>query len=412
MSTVRQRSARRAGHALLGRISNGCLEVREGDIVTRFGSEDAELHARVEVRDPEAWPQLLRGSNGYATSYSEGLWDSPDLVSVVRLTARNMAGVDRLRRRFHPLLAPAQRLAGKVPRNTRNGARSNIAAHYDLGNRLFETFLDPTMMYSCAYFEDAGASLEEAQLAKLDRICRKLELSPGDHLLEIGTGWGGLAMHAAQEYGSRVTTTTISHEQREYVLGRIADRGLQDRITVLDQDYRDLEGRFDKLVSIEMIEAVGWQYFETFFRKCSSLIRDDGLMLLQAITIADDLYEVEKAGKSFANTVVFPGGCLPSERLIGELVSERTDMSPTWSDDITPHYAETLRLWRQAFNESAHELEPLGYDERFRRMWNFYLAFSEAGFRERRIRDLQLCFAKPGYSRASNRTVRDERVAV
>jgi len=399
----RHRIARRVAHALLARIADGCLEVYEDGSISRFGSPASDLRARVDVRDPAAWSQIMRGSVGFAEGYADGLWESPDPVAVVRLTARNMAGVDRARRRLHPFLAPIQRLMRMVPRNTRRGARSNVAAHYDLGNTLFEAFLDKTMMYSCAYFGRPEDTLEEAQVAKLDRICERLELGPEDHLLEIGAGWGGLAIHAAREYGSRVTTTTISKEQREYAMARIANLGLQDLVTVLDRDYRDLEGQFDKLVSIEMIEAVGWQYFETFFRKCSSLIREDGLMLLQAITIDDELYELEKASKSFANTAVFPGGCLPSERLIGELVATLTDMTPIWSDDITHHYAETLRLWRQSFNDAAPKLEPLGYDDRFQRLWNFYLAFSEGGFRERRIRDLQLLFAKPAYDRAPGR---------
>ncbi|MDQ3572609.1 MAG: cyclopropane-fatty-acyl-phospholipid synthase family protein [Actinomycetota bacterium] len=410
--TFRHRIARRAGHALLARIADGYLEVHEDGSVFRFGSVRSELRARVNVRDAAAWSRIMRGSSGLAQGYADGLWESPDPVAVVRLTARNMTGIDRARRRLHPFLAPVQRLIGMVPRNTRRGARSNIAAHYDLGNTLFGTFLDKTMTYSCAYFTRPEATLEEAQVAKLDRICERLNLEPDDHLLEIGTGWGGLAIHAAQKYGCRVTTTTISREQREHAMARIANLGLQDRVTVLGRDYRDLDGKFDKLVSVEMIEAVGWQYFETFFRKCSALLRNDGLMLLQAITIDDELYEAEKASKSFANTTVFPGGCLPSERLIGKLVATHTDMSPIWADDITEHYAATLRLWRQAFNNAAPTLEPLGYDDRFQRMWNFYLAFSEGGFRERRIRDLQLLFAKPGFDRAASRASAAEPVAV
>ena len=235
-----------------------------------------------------------------------------------------------------------------VPRNTKEGARHNISAHYDLGNDLFASFLDERLMYSSAYYPSPDASLEDAQTEKLDRLCRQLKLEPDDHLVEIGTGWGGMAIYAASEYGCRVTTTTISKEQHAYASEWVAEEGLSDQITVLDQDYRDLRGKFSKLVSIEMIEAVGWQYFKTFFRKCSDLLADDGLMALQAIVIDDDLYEVEKASKSFANTVVFPGGCLPSERVIDELVTHKTDMSVRWVDDITPHYSETLREWRRA----------------------------------------------------------------
>ena len=392
---VRDRVARRAAITLLREVHHGRLTVVEAEGAADFGPAGSNLEAEVEIRDQRAWARVLRGSNGLAEAYIEGDWDSDDVVAVSRVAARNVSGFDRLRRRLHPLLGRLQRVAELVPRNTRNGARANIAAHYDLGNELFSAFLDERLMYSSAWFPRTGMSLEQGQVAKLDRICEQLRLESGDHLLEIGTGWGGLAIHAASEYGCRVTTTTISREQRAYALERVAALGLADRVTVLDRDYRDLEGTFDKLVSVEMIEAVGWQYFDTFFRVCSERLRPDGLMLLQAIVIDDELYESEKAAKTFANTQIFPGGCLPSERLIEELVASRTDMRPAWSDDLTDHYATTLALWRERFNAAVPELEAKGYDRRFQRLWNFYLAFSEAGFRERRIRDLQLLFAKP-----------------
>jgi len=398
---LRDRAARKAATGLLERIDGGQLTVREDGRSMRFGPADAALRAQVEIRDPRAWTRLLRGSNGLADAYAERWWDSEDPVAVVRLAARNMTAFDRLRRRWNPVLGRLERLARIVPRNTRRGARANIAAHYDLGNRLFSAFLDERLVYSSAWFPRAGLTLDEAQRAKLDRICERLELGPGDHLLEIGTGWGGLATHAAAECGCRVTTTTISAEQHAFATQRVAELGLTGRVTVLNQDYRDLDGRFDKLVSVEMIEAVGWQYFDTFFRVCSERLRPDGLMLLQAIVIDDPLYEYEKSSRSFANTQVFPGGCLPSRALIEELVATRTDLRPAWSDDITDHYVTTLRLWRERFNAAAAVLAARGYDERFRRRWNFYLSFSEAGFRERRIRDLQLLFAKPGVRIAS-----------
>ena len=392
--------ARRLGHAVLSRLRHGRIEVVESGRRDAFGERAAELSVTVEVRDPVAWRLLLRGSTGFGEGYVQGAWNTSDLVALTRIAARNMPALDRMRRRWHPVLGRAQRLAGMVPRNSRRGARANISAHYDLGNELFASFLDERLMYSCAWFPRPGATLEEAQLAKLERICAQLELGTDDHLIEIGTGWGGMAIHAASEYGCRVTTTTISREQHAYATRRVRELGLADRITVLDSDYRDLggAGAYSQLVSIEMIEAVGWQYFPVFFRKCSDLLAGDGLMLLQAIVIDDDAYEIEKASKSFANTHVFPGGCLPSERLIGELVSSETDMRPRWSDDITPHYAETLRIWRERFNDAVPGLARSGYDERFQRLWNFYLAFCEGGFRERRIRDVQLSFAKPEFA--------------
>jgi cyclopropane-fatty-acyl-phospholipid synthase len=390
--------ARRVGHTMLRHVTDGCLEVTEDGRTATFGSPESDLRARVEVLDPAAWSTLLHGSTGFAQGYIDNLWTTDDPVALVRVVARSMPPLDRMRERWHPLLGSVQKLARMVPRNTREAARHHISAHYDLGNDLFQSFLDERLMYSSAYYPTPDASLEDAQTEKLDRLCRQLELDEDDHLIEIGTGWGGMAIYAASEFGCRVTTTTISAEQRAFAVERVAEAGLSDRITILFEDYRDLRGKYSKLVSIEMIEAVGWQYFKTFFRKCADLLEDDGLMALQAIVIDDDLYELEKASKSFANTVVFPGGCLPSERVITELVTHETDMNVRWVDDITPHYAKTLREWRGRFEAAWPNLRGSDYDERFRRMWTFYLAFSEGGFRERRIRDLQVAFAKPGFA--------------
>ena len=253
------------------------------------------------------------------------------------------------------------------------------------------------MLYSCAYFPREDASLEEAQLAKLTRICEELRLGPENHLLEIGSGWGGLAIHAAREHGCRVTTTTISPAQHELASRRVREAGLGDRVEVLMKDYRDLRGRYDRLVSVEMIEAVGWRHFDEYFRRCSELLSSKGLMLLQAITIDDRLYEAEKAARSFANTHVFPGGCLPSNKLIADCVARVTDLREVWMSDITAHYPPTLASWRQRFLDTWERLRARGYDERFRRLWEFYLCSSEAGFREGRIGDVQLLLAKPGW---------------
>jgi len=391
--------ARRALFRLLGDLRGGRVEIVERDGRRfAFGPPRADLHARVTVRDPAFYRHVFRGSTGLADTYMAGEWDVDDLVALFRIAARNMGPLDRVRRRWHPLLHGAQRLARTVPRNDRWGSRRNIAAHYDLGNDLFSLFLDPALVYSCAYFESPEVSLADAQTAKLDRICRALELAPGDRLLEIGTGWGALAIHAAREYGALVTTTTISREQHDLAVERIRAAGLSDSVTVLLEDYRDLTGRYDKLVSVEMIEAVGWQYFDAFFRRCSERLEPDGLMLLQAITIDDGAYEVEKASRSFANTHVFPGGCLPSLPVIQRNVVRHTDMQPVWLDDITDHYVTTIARWRAAFEENAERAAALGYDEPFRRMWRLYLAYVEAGFAERRIGDVQLLLAKPEWS--------------
>ena len=385
--------ARHLSRLMLGRIREGRVRLAGEEGSREFGPEDAPLQASVQMHDAEFLDALPRGSLALANAYADGRWDSDDLVALVRIGARELPRLDRLRR----LVAPIRTATSRVPRNTRHGARRHIAAHYDLGNEMFETFLDETMTYSCAYFETPDATLREAQEAKLDRICRKLELSPDDHVVEIGTGWGSFAMHAAGRYGCRVTTTTISREQHERASERIHRAGLADRIEVVLEDYRDLRGRFDKLVSIEMIEAVGWQYFDTFFQRCADLLRPDGLMLLQAITIEDRVFELEKATRSFIRELIFPAGCLPSVEVIRRSVARVTDMRMLDLEDITAHYPETLKRWRENFVRSVDRVTDLGYDLRFRRLWELYFAWCEGGFRERRIGDVQVLFAKPSY---------------
>ena len=386
--------------ALLGRVRAGRIEIVEGARRQRFGPDCAGLWATVTIRDPAAWRGPLRGSLGLGETYLEGLWETDDLVALLQIAARETGRRSRLRRATQRLRGLLHRLLQLVPENSRRGARKNISAHYDLGNELFSAFLDQRMMYSCAHFQRPGASLEEAQLAKLEQICAKLELGPENHLLEIGTGWGGLAVHAAREHGCRVTTTTISREQHRLASERVREAGLGDRVTVLFEDYRDLRGSYDKLVSVEMIEAVGWQHFDEFFRRCDALLAPGGLMFLQAITIDDDLFEAEKASRSFANTHIFPGGCLPSKATIASCLARVTSLRQIWSADITADYPPTLAAWRQRFLTAWDRLRAHGYDERFRRLWVFYLTISEVGFREGRIGDVQALLAKPQYSAA------------
>jgi cyclopropane-fatty-acyl-phospholipid synthase len=385
--------ARFASMPLLRRVREGRIEIAGGGRVRRFGPEAAPLHARVSVHDPVFWHALPRGSRALAEAYAAGHWDCDDLVALARIGAREMPRLDRWRRPLSPL----QNLLTRVPRNTRDGARRHIAAHYDAGNDLFRLFLDETMTYSCALFEPPELSLREAQEAKLDRICRKLELGPDDHVLEIGSGWGSFALHAARRYGCRVTTTTISSKQHALATARAREAGLEDQVTVLLEDYRDLRGRYDKLVSIEMIEAVGWQYFDLYFRRCGELLDPEGLMLLQAIVIDDRAYEVEKAGRSFIKDLIFPSGCLPSVEVISRCVARATRLRILDLEDITGHYPETLRRWRENFVRAAGRAEELGYDRPFRRLWELYFAYSEGGFLERRIRDVQALFAGPAY---------------
>jgi cyclopropane-fatty-acyl-phospholipid synthase len=378
---------------LLRRISVGSIAIVENGERVTFGA--GAPAATIDVHSPRFWPMLLRGSRGIADAYSAGLFDSPDLVAVIRVAARNAHRLDRVRARFAPVRWPLQRLRAQLTRNTRSRSRRGIAAHYDLGNELFTRMLDSTMSYSCAVYDDGCTTLEQASVRKLELVCEKLDLGPDDRVIEIGTGWGAFATYAAASRGCHVTTTTISREQYEYACRTVRELGLEDRVSVLMQDYRDLDGRFDKLVSIEMIEAVGWQHMGTFFAKCSSLLEDDGAMLLQAITIDDRAYEVEKASRSFIKTHIFPGGCLPSLEVITRSLARRTDMQTIALQDITAHYVPTLRQWRESFLAHIDELEALGYDERFQRLWTLYLAYCEAGFAERRICDLQLVLGKP-----------------
>jgi cyclopropane-fatty-acyl-phospholipid synthase len=400
---IARESLWRAGiSAMLRRITSGSLVVMDGDVQRVYGA--GQPVGTVTVRSPRFWPMLRSGSLGLADAYAEGLWETPDPVAVIRVAARNGAVVDRARRLLAPPLLALGYGRAIVRRNTRRRSREDIASHYDLGDELFSSMLDPTMSYSCAIFEHDGMTLEEASVAKFERVCEKLDLAPDDRVLEIGTGWGGFAMHAAATRGCHVTTTTISAEQHAYAVRRIADAGLSSHVTVLQEDYRDLRGTYDKLVSIEMIEAVGWQHLGTFFSKCSALLAPHGAMLLQAITVDDRAYELEKACRTFIRTRIFPGGCLPSLEVIARHVATDTDMRIAHLEELTEDYVRTLRCWRENFNAAEQALAELGYDERFRRMWELYLAYCEAGFAERRIGDVQIVLAKP---RAANPTWRE-----
>jgi cyclopropane-fatty-acyl-phospholipid synthase len=397
--TAVESASRRLALAMFSRVRGGTLELIEPDGRRfTFGDAAADLAATVKVNSLRFYRALLAGSVGLGEAYRDKLWDCDDLVALLRIACRNLGSLDAWRRRIHPLLVPLEKTIWRVPRNSKRASRRHISAHYDLGNDLFALFLDESMMYSSAVFPYPDATLAEAQENRLERICQALELGPDDHLLEIGTGWGAMATYAAANYGCQVTTTTISKEQREGALRRIRDAGVEDRVTVLLEDYRDLRGRHTKLVSLEMIEAVGWQYFDQFFQRCSELLEPEGLFFLQAIVIDDRLYEQEKAARSFANTLIFPGGCLPSVEVIHHCTATQTDMSTIWLEDIGAHYARTLELWRERFIANADLAGELGYDEPFRRLWTLWLAMSEAGFRERRLRDVQMVFAKPEHS--------------
>ncbi|RUO35052.1 SAM-dependent methyltransferase [Aliidiomarina soli] len=379
------------------RLKYGHLILTEqGHVVGEFGNKQDPLHARIDVQSARMYRRfLLNGDIGAGESYIDGDWQTPDLVAVIRIFARNLDAMDEIASRFGWLTWPLQKLAFMSRRNSKRKAKENILSHYDLGNELYSRFLDPQMQYSSAVYPDQDTSLAEAQSYKLKRLCDMLDLQPGDHLLEIGTGWGGLAVYAAKHYGCKVTSTTISDAQLAYAQTRVSAEGLDQQVTLLNQDYRDLEGTFDKLVSVEMIEAVGQQYLAGFFRKCSQLLKPSGRMVLQAITIADQRAERYNRDVDFIQQHVFPGGYLPSVELIGRLTRKKTDMVIRQLDDIGLDYAQTLSDWRQAFNQHANELSELGYDERFTRFWNYYLCYCEGGFSERRVSAVQLLATKP-----------------
>lgn len=395
--------AKRAAQARLAGIRHGRITLSDGGTRFHYGAPSARcpLEAAVHVHDPRFWSELaFGGSIGAGEAYMEGYWSTDDLTALVRILLQNREVLDGLETGLARLTAPLQKGLHWLNRNTRTGSRRNVAAHYDLGNDFFALFLDPTMMYSSAIFERPGMTLEQAQRARLEGICAKLDLRATDHLLEIGTGWGGMAIHAAQRYGCRVTSTTISREQFALARERVAAAGVADRVTLLLDDYRDLRGRYDKLVSIEMIEAVGHLYFEDYFSQCGRLLKDDGLMLLQAITIADQRYEAALGSVDFIQRHIFPGSTIPSVTAMLASLTRSSDMKLVHLEDIGPHYATTLRRWRENFLGNIDAVRALGYPERFVRMWEFYLCYCEGGFEERAIGDVQMLLAKPGSRRA------------
>jgi cyclopropane-fatty-acyl-phospholipid synthase len=381
----------------LERLERGKLRLTDGADTYLFGSVDGSgIAAHITVADPRFYSELaFGGSIGGGEAYMHGYWHCDDLVALVRLLLQNRPVLDGMEGGAARFTVPLQKLFHWVNRNTHEGARRNIAAHYDLGNDFFALWLDETMMYSSAIFERPEMSLHEAQQARLDHICRKLQLGPDDHVVEIGTGWGGFALHAARNYGCRVTTTTISAEQYELAWQRVVDAGLHDRVTLLLDDFRDLDGQYDKLVSIEMIEAIGHDLFVPYFRKCSELLKPDGAMLIQAITIADQQYEAYRKSVDFIQRYIFPGGHLPSAAVMTDTVARHTDLRLLGLEDIGLHYATTLNRWRENFTARLDEVRRMGYPESFIRMWEYYLCYCEGAFLERAISDLQVVFAKP-----------------
>jgi len=377
-------------------LRGGTLVVIDDTGNRRFGSGLPEV--TMVVHDPSVyWSTLLQGSVGLGRDYADGLWDCDDLTLLTRVLNRGLRPVTAVQDRVGQAVGASTNWLRRLRPPTKHVDRNNIQAHYDVSNDFFALMLDETMMYSSAMFAEEDMDLGRAQRVKLDRLCTKLDLGPDDHVVEIGTGWGGFACHAAANYGCLVTTTTISDAQFRFTSKRVVEEGLADRVTVLNSDYRDLGGTFDKLVSIEMIEAVDWRQHDTFFRTCAGLLHDQGLMAIQAITIEDGSFERAKNGTDFVREFIFPGGCLPSLEAITRSLRRATPLAVLDIEDIGRHYAETLRRWDEQVVGHPDEVAALGLDTRFQRLWHFYLCYCEGAFLERHISDVQMVMAMPGW---------------
>lgn len=389
----------RARSLLFRRLSSfrgDAIRIQDADGAHDFGGNVAKTAATIQVHRPRFYRRAVVGGNlGVAASYLDGDWDCEDLAALFRAMVRQIQTTDKISGGIGRLGGFAARCYHALRSNTLRGSRRNIHDHYDLGNDFFQLFLDETMSYSSGFYESETSSLFEASIAKIDRLCRKLDLSPADHLLEIGTGWGGFAIHAAKEFGCRVTTTTLSVEQKRMAEQRIDAAGLGSQITVLLEDYRSLRGKFDKLVSVEMIEAVGHRYLPAYFRQCASLLKPEGRMAIQAITMPDYRYERFRRSTDFIQRYVFPGSCVPSLTAMSDAMAARSDLRIAHLEEMGPHYARTLRDWRGRFFENIESVRSLGYPDRLTRLWNYYLTYCEAGFEERYTGLVQMLLVKP-----------------
>ena len=384
-------------YANFSNLEHGNIIFIDGDFTLQCGNS-AEPAATVDVHDDRFYTTLAAGGAvGASEAYMQGMWTCDQLTLLVRVLLRNTSVLRGLGNAAYK--KPLYKLLHLMNRDSVHGSKKNIEAHYDLGNKLFENFLDPTMTYSSGFFEKPDATMQQASTAKLDRICQKLGLSESDHVVEIGTGWGSFALHAARNYNCKITTTTISEEQYQLACQRVKDAGMQDRIEIVKKDYRLLTGQYDKLVSIEMIEAVGLAYLGNYFEKCASLLKPAGKMLIQAITIADQQYEFSKRNVDFIQRYIFPGGALPSVTALTNTATNKTDLRMTALEDITGHYATTMRKWREKFYLNVEQITELGYDNRFLRMWEYYLCYCEGGFEEKSIGCVQAEFTKPTYAK-------------
>lgn len=398
-TTTKQKIAKRILCKTFDLMQHACLHLtdHEGN-QQQFGDSQSDLHAEVVVLHPDFYARMLsQGSIGAAEAYIDGWWQTPNLTNVIRFFARHLPLLDSIERRVSWLNQAVRKMNHWRNRNTKRNAKTNITAHYDLGNALYQCFLDDNMLYSSGLYLKDQDSLANAQRQKMARLCQQLKLTPQDHLLEIGSGWGGMAIYAAKHYGCQVTTTTISEQQYQYAKARIADEQLEDKITLLKQDYRNLSGQFDKLVSIEMIEAVGKNYLPQFIKTCQARLKPNGLMALQAITIADQRFAHYSHGVDFIQKHIFPGGFLPSLSVLITAYRDYSDMVLRDVKDIGLDYARTLQDWQRAFHHNQDRLAALGYDEDFVRLWHYYFCYCQGGFEERSISAVQLLLSKAKY---------------
>lgn len=405
--TTTQKAARGVLFQCLQKMEIGCLTVIESfktettERSERFSTPNGDYNgepvaATIEVKHPGFYSRLLQGGSIAAgEAYMDGWWDSPDLTALMKLMALNLRALDKLEEQGSWLTKLLYKFSHWSNRNSEENSRKNIHAHYDLGNNLYEAFLDTNMLYSSALYNDADDSLEQAQINKMDRLCQQLELKPTDHVVEIGTGWGAMAIYMAEQYGCQVTTTTISEEQHAYAEQKIKERGLEDKITLLKEDYRNLTGTYDKLVSIEMIEAVGKQFLPSYIKVCESLLKSGGLMAIQAITIADQRYDYYSNNVDFIQKYIFPGGFLPSVTSLTHATTKYSDLVTRDLFDIGLDYAKTLNEWHVRFNRAESEVRSFGYDDRFVRMWRYYLSYCEGGFLARTISAVHMTFQRP-----------------
>ena len=375
----------------------GSIKILEGDEILSFGDSESDDKVTVTIHSNEFYVFLGSGGvTGVAEAYMAGYWTADNLVLLLQIVLKNKKILLSLDSGFAKLINPINKFIHWSKQNTLKGSKQNILAHYDLSNDFYKLWLDPTMTYSCGYFQDNSVSLEQASIEKIDRICRKLKLNKNDHILEIGTGWGSFSLHAAKQYGCTIDTVTISDAQYEYASKKIESSGLDSQINIFNKDYRKIEGKYDKIVSIEMIEAVGYQFIPQYFSKISSLLKEDGLVAIQGITYNDQNFEQYKNSVDFIKKYIFPGSCLVSVAQISDVIKEYTDLAIVDMEDITKHYAETLNRWKVNFMKVIPEVKKMGFSEAFIKMWEFYFVFCEAGFLERNIGDVQLVFSKSG----------------